>query len=151
MTFGITSGIITTLWLIVGLGVWSHMKSVVIWGILTVAVADAFADAMGIFVSEESNKTNKRKDIWMAWLTTFCAKFLVALSFVIPFLIFPILPATGISVVWGFWGLRILSHKIAEIHKQKHSHVVVEHITVGIVVVIITYLVGVWVSHMFGK
>ena len=151
ITFGITSGIITTLWLIVGLGSGSHMKSVVIWGILTIAVADAFSDAMGIFVSEESDKKNKRKDIWNAWLATFCAKFVVALSFLIPFLFFPILPATIISMIRWLWGLRGLSYKIAEIHQQKKSHVILEHIIVGVIVICITYFVGVWISHIFGS
>ena len=68
---------------------------------MTIAVADAFSDAMGIFVSEESDKTNKRKDIWRAGLATFCAKLIVALSFIIPFLIFPIFTATIISGIWG--------------------------------------------------
>jgi len=150
ITFGITSGIITTLWLIVGLGAGSHMKSVIIWGILTIAVADAFSDAMGIFVAEESDKINKRGDIWRAWISTFLAKFFVALSFVIPFLLLPILPATIISGVRGLGGLRFMSHKVAEIHQQKHSHVVLEHIILGITVVVITYFVGVFVSHIFG-
>jgi vacuolar iron transporter family protein len=151
ITFGVTSWIITTLWLIVGLSAWSHMISVVIWGILIVAVSDAFSDAMGMYVAEEADKANKKNDIRKAALATFFAKLLVALSFVIPFLIFPILPATIISMLWGLGGLRFLSHKVAEIHKQKHSHVVLEHIVVGIVVVIITYFVGIGISHMFGK
>jgi hypothetical protein len=46
--------------------------------------------------------------------------------------------------------LRFLSHKVAEIHHQKHWHVVLEHIIVGVVVIIITYCVGVWVSRIFG-
>jgi VIT1/CCC1 family predicted Fe2+/Mn2+ transporter len=119
------------------------MKSVVIGGILIIAFSDAFSDAMGIFVAEEADKVNRKKDIWRAGLATFFAKFLVALSFVIPFLIFPLLRATIISVVWGLGGLRILSQKVAEIHKQKHSRVVLEHIIVGIVVILITYFVGI--------
>jgi hypothetical protein len=87
---------------------------------LIIAVSDAFSDAMGMFVAEEADKANKKSDIWKAGLATFFAKFVVALSFVIPFLLLPILPATIISIVWGLGGLRFLSHKVAEIHHQKH-------------------------------
>ena len=151
ITFGITSGIITTLGLIVGLGSGSHMVSVVIWGILTIAVADAFSDAMGIFVSEESNKANKPKDIWNAGIETFCAKFFMALTFVVPFLFLPIFSATIISIIWGLGWLWILSYNIAKIHGQKHSRVILEHIVVGVIVIIITYFVGMLISRIFGN
>ena len=57
MSFGLTSGIITTLGLIVGLHSGTHSKLAVIGGILTIAMADAFSDALGIHVSEESEAT----------------------------------------------------------------------------------------------
>ena len=61
-SFGLTSGIITTLGLIVGLNSGTGSKLVVLGGILTIAIADAFSDALGIHISEESeNKHNN----WM--------------------------------------------------------------------------------------
>ncbi|HIE31931.1 MAG TPA: hypothetical protein EYP67_06070, partial [Methanosarcinales archaeon] len=53
-SFGLTSGIITTLGLMVGLHSGTHSELVIIGGILTIAIADAFSDALGIHVSEES-------------------------------------------------------------------------------------------------
>ena len=53
-TFGLTSGIITTLGLMVGLHSGTHSPRAVIGGILTIAIADAFSDALGIHLSEES-------------------------------------------------------------------------------------------------
>ena len=63
MSFGLTSGIITTLGLIVGLHSGTHSKLAVIGGILTIAMADAFSDALGIHVSEESEATQWPKYI----------------------------------------------------------------------------------------
>ena len=51
--FGLTSGIITTIGLMAGLYSSTNSKFVV-GGILTIAVADAFSDALGIHISEES-------------------------------------------------------------------------------------------------
>ncbi|MEO0185998.1 MAG: VIT1/CCC1 transporter family protein, partial [candidate division WOR-3 bacterium] len=63
-SFGSTSGIITTLGLMVGLHSGTHSKIVVIGGILTIAIADAFSDALGIHVSEESENKHSTKEIW---------------------------------------------------------------------------------------
>ena len=54
--FGLTSGIITTLGLIIGLSAGTHSKIAVIGGILTIAFADALSDSLGIHISEESTK-----------------------------------------------------------------------------------------------
>jgi len=52
LSFGLTSAIITTLSLIVGLIPGTESKIVVIGGILTIVIADAFSDALGINLSE---------------------------------------------------------------------------------------------------
>ena len=53
-SFGLTSGIITTLGLIVGLNSSTGSKLVVIGGIITIAIADAMSDALGMHISQES-------------------------------------------------------------------------------------------------
>ena len=86
-SFGLTSGIITTLGLMVGLNAGTHSKLAVIGGILTIAIADAFSDALGIHVSEESEDRHTNKQIWAATLATFFSKFFFALTFIIPVLL----------------------------------------------------------------
>ena len=49
-SFGLTSGAITTLGLMVGLHSGTHSKVVVMGGILVIAVADALSDALGIHI-----------------------------------------------------------------------------------------------------
>jgi len=63
LCFGLTSAVITTLGLIVGLHSFSGSKLVVIGGVLTIAIADAFSDALGIHVSEEAENTHTSKEI----------------------------------------------------------------------------------------
>ena len=62
-SFGITSGIITTLGLMVGLNASTHSKLVVLGGILTIAIADSLSDAMSIHVTEESENKHSSKEI----------------------------------------------------------------------------------------
>ena len=57
ISFGLTSGVITTLGLMVGLHSGSHSRAIVIGGIMTIAIADAMSDALGIHVSEESKNS----------------------------------------------------------------------------------------------
>ena len=63
-SFGLTSGIITTLGLMVGLHYGTGSKLVVLGGILTIAIADAFSDALGIHMAEESENIHSSKEIY---------------------------------------------------------------------------------------
>ena len=56
-SFGLTSGVITTLGLMVGLNAGTHSRLAVIGGIVTIAVADALSDALsevGLFVEDKT-------------------------------------------------------------------------------------------------
>jgi len=70
LSFGLTSGIITTLGLIVGLHSGTHSKMVVIGGILIIAIADAFSDALGIHISEESENEHTTREVWESSIAT---------------------------------------------------------------------------------
>jgi len=83
----LTSAVITTLGLMIGLHSGTHSKLAVIGGILTIAVADAFSDALGIHMSEESEGKHTAREIWLSTIFTFLFKLVFGLSFAIPALI----------------------------------------------------------------
>ena len=149
-SFGLTSGIITTLGLMVGLNAGTHSKLAVIGGILTIAIADAFSDALGIHISEESEGKHTRKQIWAATISTFFAKFIFALTFVIPVLLLELPKAIAISIIWGLTMLCFFSYGMARKQNEKPWKVVTEHLGIAIIVVIITHYVGSWISSVFG-
>lgn len=148
-SFGLTSGIITTLGLIVGLHSGTHSKLAVMGGILTIAVADAFSDALGIHISEESESQHTEREIWESTISTFLSKFLFALVFVIPVLVFQLETAIVVSVIFGLSILSILSFNIAKEQKTKPWKVITEHLIVAVVVIIMTHYLGEWVSSIF--
>ena len=76
LSFGITSAIITTLGLIVGLNAGTHSTLVVVGGIIVIAVADAFSDAFGIHMAEESEGKHTDREVWEATLSTLFFKML---------------------------------------------------------------------------
>ena len=74
-SFGLTSGIITTLGLMVGLHSSTHSKLAVISGIVVISIADALSDALGMHISEESENQHTSQEIWLATIRTFFSKF----------------------------------------------------------------------------
>ncbi|AJF62083.1 TPA: hypothetical protein HA239_05505 [Candidatus Woesearchaeota archaeon] len=150
ISFGLTSGIITTLGLMVGLNSGTHSKLVVIGGIFTIAIADALSDALGIHVSEESENKHTPAEIWESTIYTFLAKFVFALSFVIPLLFFQLSTAVIVSAIWGLSLLGIFSIYIAKDQKTKTWKVVAEHLAIALIVILITHYVGEWIGVMFG-
>ena len=140
--FGLTSGIITTLGLIVGLNAGTHSKSVVLGGILIIAIADALSDSLGIHISEESNRKSKQKQVWESTISTFISKFFFALTFVIPILFLPLTTAIIVSVIWGLFLITLFSLYIAKLRKMKPSKIILEHVTITIVVIALTHYVG---------
>lgn len=145
-SFGITSGIITTLGLMVGLSSGTHSKLAVIGGILTIAIADSMSDAMGIHISEEAENKHSSKEIWESTLSTFFCKFIIALSFILPVVFLELDVSIIISIIWGFSLLSIFSYTIAKSNKKKVLHVVLEHIVIGALVVVLSHYVGYLIS-----
>ena len=88
ISFGLTSGVITTLGMMVGLNAGTGSKLVVLGGIITIAVADAFSDALGIHISEEAEGEHSHREVWAATFATFFSKLIFDLNFFITLILF---------------------------------------------------------------
>lgn len=149
LSFGLTSGIISTLGLMVGLNAGTASKMVVIGGVLTIAIADSASDALGIHVSEESQKDRTQRDIWLSTLVTFGVKFIFALSFAVPILLTDLPQAIIISIVWGLFLIGVFSYYIASSKGENPWAAVGEHLLITILVIVATNFVGDWISKVF--
>ena len=147
--FGLASGTITTLGLIIGLNSGTGSKAVILSGILVIALADAFSDALGIHISEESEKNSRQRDVWESTISTFFFKFIVALSFIIPVLFLSLHVAIIVSIVWGFMLLGGFSFYVAKDRGMDPFRSVMEHVIIAIVVIILTNFVGKAVAIIF--
>lgn len=146
ISFGLTSGVITTLGLMVGLHAGTHSRMVVIGGIVTIAISDACSDALGIHVSEEAENVHTERQIWAATIATFLTKFLFALTFLVPLLTCPLKCAIVTSIAWGFFVLALFSYLMAREQNQKPIFVIGEHLLIALAVITITHFVGIWVA-----
>jgi VIT1/CCC1 family predicted Fe2+/Mn2+ transporter len=142
VSFGLTSGIITTLGLMVGLHSGTHSRIAVLSGILTIAIADAFSDALGIHISEESENRHTVKEIWQSTLFTFLSKFIFASTFVVPVLLFSLSTAVIVAIVWGLSLLGGFSYLLARAEQVRAWPVIAEHLAIATAVILITHSLG---------
>ena len=147
--FGLASGIITTLGLIVGLNAGSSSKAIIISGVLTIAIADAFSDALGVHIAEETKGIHTHTEIWMATFSTLVSKFIFAVTFIIPLAIFSVSHAIVISVVWGLSVLSIFSFFMARDQGERPWKVVTEHLLIAVLVIFLTHFAGILIKKFF--
>lgn len=130
----------------IGLYSSTHSTSVVIGGILVIALADGLSDALGIHISEEAAGTHSHREVWEVTIQTFFSKFIFAIQFVIPILLFPLDTAIIISAMWGLFLIALFSYYLAITQKTLPLHVVGEHLIIAIFVIISTHYIGKWVA-----
>lgn len=153
ISFGLTSGVITALGLIVGLhSATSHLpatssKLAVVAGIIVMAIADGLADAAGFHMAEEAEVEKGRakhtsKEIWLTTGITFLSVTGFILTFAIPIWLFPLETAVFLAIAWGMLLLILLNFYIAKIRKAAPMKLIFEHVLLALFVIIISYWVG---------
>jgi len=147
--FGVTSGVMTTLGLLIGLYSGTNSQLIVIGGILTIAVADAFADSLGVHISREFESRCSTIDLWEATISTFFTKFFVALTFVIPVLLFSLRNAVIVSIIWGLSLIAAFSFLIEIRPGKSRFKIVFEHLLTASIVIVISNFVGYIIRNTF--
>lgn len=154
ISFGLTSAVITSLGMIVGLSAATSSKLAVVAGIIIIAIADGLSDAMGLHLVEESEIEKGRpkhtpKEIWLTTLFAFLSVSGFSLTFVIPVLLFPLKIAIFVAVFWGILLLIVLNFYIAK-HKAEHPvKLISEHILLALFVIFISNWLGNLISKAF--
>lgn len=147
LSFGTVSGVISTLGLMVGLESGTKSELAVIGGIVMIAIADSFADALSIHVSEESQQGTKEDFIWQATIATFFGKIIIALSFVVPFFFLDLTTSIIVNIFWGLLLVGLINYLVAKGRGVRPFKLILEHILITVFVILITYLAGFAVRH----
>ncbi len=147
ISFGLTSGVITALGMIVGLRSATSSKLAVVAGIVIMAIADGLADAVGLHVVEEGEVEKGKvkhtpQEVWITTVITFVLVSGFILTFAIPLLLFPLKTAIFIAIAWGMLLLILLNLYIAKIRKKSSLKLISEHVLLASFVIIISYLLG---------
>jgi VIT1/CCC1 family predicted Fe2+/Mn2+ transporter len=147
-SFGLTSGVITTLGMMVGLHSSTHSRLAVVGGIIAIAIADAFSDAVGIHISEESENRHSSREIWESTIATLFSKFFFALSFIVPVIFLRLPVAILVSILWGLSVITLLSLYVARQQRMPFHKVALEHLVIVVLVITLTHYVGSWVASL---
>ena len=147
ISFGLTSAVITSLGMIVGLNSATSSRLAVGAGIIVMAVADGLADAMGLHLAEESEIENGKvkhtpKEVWLTTAVTFFSVSGFCSTFAIPILLFSMKLAVFLTISWGILLLIILNFYIARIKKERPLKLILQHILLAIFVIAISYEIG---------
>lgn len=149
LSYGATSGVITSLGLLIGLYSTGSPRAIILAGILTIAFADSFSDGLGIHISEESENHHTQREIWEATTSTILSKMILGLSFTVPVIIFQINTAVFVNIIWGAVILSVLSYRIAKQNNDNPALVLTEHLGIALLVVAGSYLLGNYISSVF--
>ena len=149
-SFGLTSGVITTLGLMVGLESSTSSKLAVLGGIIAIAVADAFSDSLGMHISEEAEMKHTSKEVWQSTISTFMAKLFFAMTFAVPVLAFSLSTAVIVDIAWGLLLITLYSIHLARQEKIPAYKAVLEHVGITILVIIATHYLGKFIAAYLG-
>ena len=150
LSFGLTSAVISSLGIIVGLEAATSSKLAVVSALVVMAVADGLSDAMGIHLAEESKNRYTSKEVWQSTVFAFLGVCGFSMTFIVPvlFLSFPM--NILVSIVWGITLLSLLSFYIAKQQGKNPLKVIFEHDVIAILVVIVSYYLGVLLNVWLG-
>lgn len=149
ISFGLTSASITTLGLIIGLGVSTGSKMAVMAGIFTIAIADSLSDAFGIHLAKESEGNFSYRELRQVTVSTFLYKFIFALTFLIPIFIFSFPGAIYAAIIWGLGILFFLNYYIAKSNNKRWGPIILEHGLFAILVILLSWGAGLLIADLF--
>ncbi|MEO0183960.1 MAG: CYTH domain-containing protein [candidate division WOR-3 bacterium] len=141
--FGITSGVMTTLGIITGVWFGTKDRLAVISGILAIAAADSLSDAMGAYTEQKMHYGIDEKKAKMRALLAFISKAIISLTFVIPFVLFPVKLQNFAILIAFVWGLLIISFfavQIAAIEYASISKKIIKQIAITLLVALLAFV-----------
>lgn len=153
-SFGLTSGVISALGMMVGLQSATGSKLVVVTGIIIMAIADGLADAAGMHLSEEAEaekgrNKHTRKEVWLVTLLTMASVIGVVLTFAVPIILLPLGTAVLAAVLWGMLLLILLNYYVAKSNGENPVKMIAEHLLLAIALIIISNWVGSLIALAF--
>ena len=150
-SYGITSSVVTSLALIVGLDQINNPKMSIIGALLAIALADNIADSLGIHIYRESQCSKTKNNTRVYTFSNFLTRLTITLLFVLLIMFLPLQYAVLSSIILGLSLLSVLSYLIAVNQKTNPYLQIFQHVGVAVVVLITSHFVGQTIINMFKK
>lgn len=136
--------------LTIGLSSTSNAKVNIIGSILVIAIADNISDTLGIHIYQEAEGL-KAREVWLCSLTNFVSRFLLSMLFVLLIAFLPLESAAIYCLILGLFIISFNSYFIAKYRGTNPYFSVFEHIGVAIFVIILSRLLGDFVTKQFQR
>jgi hypothetical protein len=142
MIFGANSGIITTVGLITGLVQTTITKHYLIISVVSLAIADSISESYGMYISKKAElvKDDSQNPIY-AFIGLLIMKFIVVMSFLLPFLFTKELTFYKNMywvVGWGLFLVAIVDYNISILRNESFISYFLQHLVVLSMVVYLT-------------
>jgi len=142
VSFGIMDAVITVLGVMIGLSV-TNNRFVLLIGVLTAGVADAFANAAGMHVAQETEIHHGKGEVFKSTIYCFFATLITVLILSLPIVLLPLKYSIYVSIGIGLSLLVGLGYFVSKINKKfKPYKLAAEYLIIGISVGIICYIIG---------
>ncbi len=145
--FGAMEGIVMMLGVIFGLSNIGD-KRILLVGLLVAGLADAFANAAGMHVSEEAEVKNKKiyhkpKEVISSTVFCFIFTLLAVILLTIPIIMFRLNIALIVSAVVGLLCITCLGYYIGKIRKGKKLKLIFEYLIIAVIASVACYGLGI--------
>jgi predicted adenylyl cyclase CyaB len=148
LSFGITSGILTTLGLMIGVNAATTSVLPVIASIATISVADSCSDSFGMYMSKAAERGVSTGEAIRYASGTLIGKFLFPLTFIVPILIFGLNVGIIVDIGWGIFSLALLSAEQAIVEQDSIAKKVLKNTLLAIAIIVLSFIVGSLVSGL---
>jgi VIT1/CCC1 family predicted Fe2+/Mn2+ transporter len=149
ISFGGTSAIVTSMGLILGLDAAGATQKAIVGALLIVAVADNLSDSLSVHIYQEAERLEKR-EAFISTVANFTARLLAALTFVVLVLALPAELTPAATIAWGLVLLALLTERIARARGAPIAKEVGKHLAVAGAVLVVSRVLGTWISGSFG-
>ena len=146
ISFGVMDAVVTVLGVMIGLSIHGN-KLFLIIGILTAGIADSFANAAGIHVSQETEVIHTHSEVLRSTVYCFFATFITVIILTLPILFLPMPISIYVSIGIGMVLLVCLGYFVSMVNnKFKAYKLALEYLAIGACVSIICYFIGTYAN-----
>jgi adenylate cyclase class IV len=150
LAFGITSGILTTVGVLIGVNSASGDRLAVIASVVAIAVADSWSDAFGMYTARVTERGSSRAAALRYAAGTLLGKLVMPLTFLLPIALLPLGVAVIVDLVWGAVVLALLSLERALVGQLSPVRQVAVTLGLAALIVTLSSLAGSLVRQLVG-
>ena len=148
LAFGITSGILTTVGVLIGVDSASSSKLAVIAAVVAIGVADSCSDAFGMYNAKVSERGNSSSAALRYAMGTLLGKIIMPLTFLVPIMMLTLTKAVIVDLGWAVIALSLLSVEQAIVGEKSLIQLTGRNLGMAAVIIALSQAAGLLVRNL---